>query len=304
MYTYKISNPNHIKRLLESSISPDEVAELTIKVNDIDTFLTGMLSEIKEDPDWPLAANPALIIDPDNEEETKIRARNIMDLVVDQDPYGLKFLDFGCGIGYVAHEALERGASIAVGYDIKSHDSWQNLNTERLNLTMEWTDVVAKAPYDIILLYDVMDHIIDRDPGEVLSELARLLATDGHIVMRCHPWISRHGTHLYQQGLNRAFAHVIFSDEQLIAAGYNQMPTRKIVHPMMIYKNWIDKAKLRIVKEDKIQEPVEDYFLKNDLMKKLIQKHYNDSPMPEYRDGKGDLARVMSFHFVDFILRR
>lgn len=300
MLTYKVSSPNHIRRLLDCSIGPDDIQEMTIKVNNVNRFLEGLLPEIQEESDWPLAVNPALIINPEDETEVKMRASHIIEVMLaGKDLYGLKFLDFGCGSGHVAMEALSRSASSVVGYDIKAHHTWQS--NSAITFTTDWKAMAEKGPYDLILLYDVLDHVMDKDPGDVLSDLGRLLSANGEIIIRFHPWISRHGMHLYTK-INRAYLHLIFGEEQLKEAGLEIMPTRKVIHPMMTYKNWITKSGLKIIKEDKLQEPVEDYFLKNDLIRTLIQRHYDESPMPDYREGHGDLSRVLSFHWVDFIL--
>ena len=302
MHNFTVSNPNTIRRLIEKN--KDDIKEITLRVKDPDIFLSDMLSDLKDDADWPYAVNPALIVNTDDEDEVRLRARNIVEMSIEQDVFGLNFLDFGCGEGHVAAEVLARGARKVVAHDIKAGDKWPTLSEQgNLLYTTDWKQVVENAPYDFILIYDVLDHVMNRDPKDVLSDLSKLLNKDGFISVRFHPWISRHGSHLYTQ-LNKAYAHLIFDDEKLKRCGYEVTPMRKVVHPMMTYKNWIQKAGLSVVKEDKIQEPVEDFFLKNDLLKSMIQKHFKNSPMEEYKEGKGDLSRVMSFHFCDFVLAR
>lgn len=304
MYTYKVTNQNHIAKLLADGLKPEDVQELVLNVNNPDLFIDNMLDELAGESYWPLAVPPGLITDQEDELQLRGRARRIIEMMTeDIDLFGLKFLDCGCGAGHTAAEAVVKGAGTVVGYDIKRFPTWNTLATTNLTFTSSWDDVLSKGPYDIIFLYDVLDHVMDRDPEFLLADCADALSKDGQIIVRLHPWISRHGTHLYT-GLNRAYAHVIFPEDKLKERGYEGIPTRKVIHPMVTYKSWVSQAGLKIVKEDKFQEPAEDYFLKNDLLRALVQKHYNDSPMQDYKEGRGDLARVMSFQFVDFILKK
>lgn len=298
---FKVSNPSHIKKLIATN--PDDIKTIIVDVQNTDLFLDGLLDELNEKSDWPLAVNPALIVDMNNPEECQIRARNVIEMIVERDLYGLNVLDFGCGDGMVAGEMLSRGAAKVVAYDIKPHSYWKDLQNDGVILTTVAQDVASNGPYDFILLYDVLDHVMNVDPVVILQDLHKLLSPDGIITIRNHPWIARHGSHLYTH-LNRAFAHVIFEEAMLNKRGYPITPTRKIVHPMFTYKKWFEKANLKIVKEDKIMEPVEEYFTKNEMFVSVINKHFADSHMEEYRNGRGDLARVLSFHFVDFILKK
>jgi 2-polyprenyl-3-methyl-5-hydroxy-6-metoxy-1,4-benzoquinol methylase len=294
MYTYKITNPASIKNAISKGLKPEEIKEITFKVDSPELFLDSILEDFG---DWPLAVPYDMIVDPSDEVSCNIRARNIVDLTIEQDIYGLKILDCGCGDGYVSHELLMRGASQVVGFDLSPGKAWMGKSL----FTTDWKTVADNGPYDIILLYDVLDHVMDREPSDLLIDCNKVLK--GQMIVRCHPWIGRHGAHLYTS-LNRAWAHVVFPEEKLKSKGYVATPTRKVIHPMMTYKKWFTSAGLKIVKEDKLQEPVEDYFLKNDLLRDCIQLNYNNSPMDDYREGTGDLSRVMSFHFIDFILQK
>ena len=302
MHNFKISNPSTIRRFIDKY--KNDIKEITLNVKDDDLFLSDLLCVLKDDNSWPEAIQASMITDPTSDEELQVRAKNIIEMMVEQDVFGLNILDFGCGEGDVAAEIMNRGARKVVAYDIKEGNKWPTFSNQGdITYTTDWKKVIEGAPYDFVLIYDVLDHVIDREPKDVLSEISRLLSKDGLISIRCHPWISRHGTHLYTQ-LNKAFAHLIFDDEKLKRLGYESTPTRKVIHPMITYKNWIEKAGLSIVKEEKHQEPVEEFFLKNDFLKSIIQKHFKNSPLTEYKEGKGDLSRVMSFHFCDFLVAR
>jgi 2-polyprenyl-3-methyl-5-hydroxy-6-metoxy-1,4-benzoquinol methylase len=288
----KITNAQHIKSIAKHNAN--KIQEIVVE-SELDDLIEGLINHLD---DWPLAVNPSLIVDTSNEEACKNRAKNIIEMVVEQDLKDKKVLDFGCGDGFVTAELLKQGASKVVGYDIKAHKFWGS--HQDIKLTTDWQEV--KEPFDFILIYDVLDHVFGVHPSKILTDLKTLLAPNGVIVLRCHPWVSRHATHLYTQ-INKAFIHFIFSNKQLKEQGYNQTPTRKIVHPLMTYKKWFDIADLKVIKEDKITEPVEDYFLNNELLKALFQRHFADSPLEDYREGKGDLGRILGIHFIDYVLK-
>lgn len=304
MLTYKVSNPKYIEKWLTKRPSHSKIQNLVLNIEDVDGFLNDLLLDIQDDPNWPLAVPFHSIVDTNSPTQLESRAMGIVEECIDQEVYGFSFLDFGCGGGHVASEVQKRGARISVGYDKITDNLWETLpKKDNLVLTDEWQKVIDLSPYDYILAYDVFDHMIDEDIPEKLKNLASLLSHDGRISIRFHPWISRHGTHLYKY-INKAFLHLLFDNEQLEKAGFHQEKIHKVIHPMWSYKGWVDKAGLKIQKENKTLEPVEDFFLKNEIFKEKINKHFINSPLKEYKEGKGDLARVMSFHFVDMILIR
>lgn len=301
MYNARITNPDYIKRYITSEPNHEDIKELVLNIQSPDKFINELLLDLSNDKEWPQAVHPSLLVDETYDDQMN-RARNIVEMVIEQDVFGLSFLDFGCGEGHTSLHLTDKNARKVVGYDIAEGKSWSGFpQKDNLTLTTDWRKVLENAPYDFILLYDVLDHIVDQEPKHVLGELAKLLTKDGLIAARCHPWIARHGAHLYNQ-VNKAFIQLIFSEEKLIEQGYKITPMRHVIHPMFTYKNWFAKAGLHVTKEDPIKEPVEDFFIKNDLIKAMIQRHFKNSPLEEYRDGKGDLSRVMSFQFVDFIL--
>jgi hypothetical protein len=56
----------------------------------------------------------------------------------------------------------------------------------------------------------------------VLNKARRLLADKGRIYVRCHPFTSRHATHLYQQ-CNKAFLHLLTTEEERSELGLKSM---------------------------------------------------------------------------------
>lgn len=218
------------------------------------------LRKIKEQiisDDWP-EATPADSI-PKTESDKHTRAETILDLVVTEFLNDTRFLEVGCGEGHVAMCAAKRGVKKSVGYDVEK--KWKTDGAENLMLTTDWDRVKQSAPYDIILGYDVIDHICDMDVVTALHAMKNVLAQSGRIYLRAHPWCSRHGGHLYQK-LNKAYAHLILDESELLRLfGISPEPVLKLTHPQETYKKWFRAAGLVVRDEMLTTRKVEEMFL-------------------------------------------
>lgn len=177
-----------------------------------------------------------------------------------------------------------------------------------MTLTTSWKEVVKKAPYDIIMLYDVLDHIEGpvSNIAKELKNIKSILRPGGSVYVRCHPFCSRHGTHLYQK-INKAFIHLIFTEEELEKLGYGkefQLPTRKIIHPIITYNEWFKTANFQLYKRDHVyREAVEPFFENIPLVAKRIKDHWKDSSDKNLKSGKGFPRIQLEQQFVDYILK-
>lgn len=293
---HKLTDPNHIRKLFNCNSYLEDIREISLNVKDVNQFINDFF-DFDESSDWPLAVPPILVVDSKSPAACSERARNIIDSLINIPLKNLNILDFGCGDGTIAEEMANRGADV-VAYDIV-----QPKTLLSKSFTTKWDDVVRSAPYDLILLYDVLDHMVDEEPSVALGRAGKLLKKNGKMIVRCHPWISRHGGHYYTQ-INRAWIHLFLTEEQLKERGCEIVPNRKVVHPLYTYKKWIEDANLEILQEDKIVENIEEYFTNNEMLKKAIYKHFKESPFEDYRQGRGDLARIMGIHFIDFFLEK
>ena len=106
---------------------------------------------------WPDAVDLGLVCKSDSEEDKVERAEGIIDLVIDQPIENSSFLDFGCGEGHVVHVAIAQHAKKAVGHDITFNETWK---IRQGIFTTVWDEVVQEAPYNTILMYDVLDHML------------------------------------------------------------------------------------------------------------------------------------------------
>lgn len=254
--------------------------------------------------EWPHAVDPTLICDISSEQDKEDRAEGILDLIIDVHLENLKFLDFGCGEGHVINKSRTQKPKIAVGYDLTKNEKWDQWEkSPNIYFTNNWSDVKNFGLFNIVLMYDVIDHMLG-DQEEVvnqLREIKKLLAPNAKIYVRTHPWCSRHGTHLYHQ-INKAYVHMVFSDEEIAAMGYKQEQTRKHMHPLYDYSTLFTAAGLKVLNEPhQIREGVEPFFVNNPLIAGRIKDNYKSSPREEFRKGKFPTVPLEN-QFIDYVL--
>lgn len=224
------------------------------------------LSELLESNEWPLAAPIELICDENSEEEKVERAKNILNWM---GKLNEPLLDFGCGEGHVVQESDMK----AVGYDIRP--------TTISNCHSDFDKVVKEGPYKTILMYDVLDHIEGETPQEALAKAKSVLHDEGTIILRTHPWSSRHATHSYRDK-NKAFIHLIFTEEELKKLGVSCKPCAPVFYPIAQYRTWFKEVGLKEKGEPIIERsPVESFFAENQLIRKRIENVWRDQLVPE-----------------------
>lgn len=233
---------------------------------------------------WPEAA-PSFLICSETDEDKFERAEGILDYV-GEELKDKKFLDFGCGEGHVTKKAIEVG-SIAFGYDIIQTGSldWS------VGLTTDFTIIKANGPYDFVLLYDVLDHCID--PVLVLNQVKEVCGVDTKVFVRCHPFTSRHGGHLYKQ-MNKAFIHFIFSEEELLELGLKADIVQKTYFPIKDNGLWFTESGFKTISHDSVTSSVEEFF-------KNTQVILNKLPLNFYKGNFPDWQ--MSQLFNDYVLK-
>lgn len=256
----------------------------------VKSFKKNDIFDLLASDDWPQAVDPDLICQEGSEIDQIIRAEGIIGFCLDENIEDKKFLDFGCGLGYVCQQALERNPKFVVGYDIEMHD-WKKLESNLL-FTNKWEDVEKNAPYDFILIYDVLDHSL-VDPIEILQKINNISHEQTKVYVRNHPWCSRHGSHFYHK-LNKAYLQLILTENELIKLGVEEYFTRKIIYPISTYTNWFEKSGFEIIFQNLIAENVENFFEK-EIIKQRIRSHYKNQDLPLFQ---------MKICFLDFILKK
>lgn len=250
------------------------------------------LKELLESPSWPSAVEPYLICDAESEQEKIDRAIGVLELVVSPVKPNLKFLDFGCGEGHIAKLAPETiKSSVSIGYDISMNSSklqWETLSDHLL--TTDMNKVKEYAPYDIVLLYDVLDHAVD--PVYILKTIKSITTETSNIIVRTHPWCSRHASHAYRD-INKAFIQLVFNDEELISLGIQETYPQKIKHPIVQYKRWFKEAGLKIKSSTIEKDTVDTFFTSEKLIANRLCELYKQKEVPVFQ-------MMQSFH--DYLL--
>jgi 2-polyprenyl-3-methyl-5-hydroxy-6-metoxy-1,4-benzoquinol methylase len=250
-----------------------------------------ILIEMVKSPDWPEAV-PGDLICTESETDKQERAEGIIEMML--PPNITKFLDFGCGEGHVPEKMAQR-ASLAVGYDItrQGDKTWEEQQGNFL-LTTSLDKVKQAGPYDTILIYDVIDHIMGQAMSMILHQAKAVLAPGGKIYLRTHPWTGRHGGHLYRK-LNKAFAHFLLTDDELMTLGVEQDP--KIIknpHPVGSYRHCIQQLNNLQIESEHIPITIDPYF--NSI---TFQQRINDI----YRaSGAKEWSPEWGYDFCDFVL--
>ena len=306
-----IESVNAIRKLIEASDkpSPNEPKQSRDTIPEID------------DENWPEAVSQHLIINnkPGEDKSYKqIRAKQIIGLMgIKLD--GLKILDIGCGEGYLVNE-MAKSADVVWGYDIEAN--WTKAKrplpsgvTAPLTQNLHFSDVateveaIAKvSPFDLIVLFDVVDHIKGISAQDFMSWVSSLLSENGQIFMRCHPWISRHGGHVHEEmsnlsvpisWRNKAFIHLtnllsIPIAENGVAGDDEHI---RVTRPLATYKKLIKQAGLKIKSENILSQPVEPFF-SGLLLKSIIDNTWNGGIDEE------TALKIMSTNFIDYTLIR
>jgi 2-polyprenyl-3-methyl-5-hydroxy-6-metoxy-1,4-benzoquinol methylase len=259
-----------------------------------------VLSQLLNSEDWPEAVFSSQIADENLETDKEERAEGICDIIL-PPIIDKKFLDFGCGEGHVA-KYMAKNSSFSVGYDInknpKSQLIWEETQ-ENFLLTTNFDKVKENAPYDVILLYDVMDHTEGESNVELLLKIKSILAENGNVYVRCHPWTGRHGGHIYKK-INKAFVHLVFNEEELNELGVENIEyNNKYMYPIKFYDETIDQSGFKRINKEIDTQEVESFFANNPLIKQRIIDAFKiktwtlDPPVFQ-----------MSLCFVDYILKK
>ena len=228
---------------------------------------------------WPEAV-PSFLISED-EAGFRKRAKSILDTTDLKSLTGYNFLDFGCGDGYVVKAAAERGAKIAIGYDIEPKLKWKELRDTKVKFLDSYEEILNSGlKFDIILLYDVLDHTEEQE--DVISKVKTLLHPQGTIYVRCHPYTSRHAAHIHKK-LNKAFEQLFIED----LSEYDGLKLFKTTNPIETYHTWFEG--LKIVNERITRTAVHGFFHRPDIKAHLAKQGVDDE--------------TMQIEFVDYILR-
>ena len=240
---------------------------------------------------WPESV-PNFLVNKEVSEKDQInRANAVLDMTLDKTLEGLNFLDFGCGDGWIAEEAKNRGASESFGYDILKSENWINL--KNAIYTNDYS-ILKKDNFDVIMLYDVLDHC--HDPIELMGQVRECLRKDGVVYVRCHPWTSKHANHLYKNGINKSYIHLFLNYHEIYDLTENApLFTRIEKYPLRAYHYWF--SNFNISKERFIKESVSEFFFVPSF--KELLAYEQKIPINQI----DDFLNTMAIQFIDYKLK-
>ena len=238
---------------------------------------------LKSQEEWVVAVPTEFVADDTSESDKEERALSILEQFADFKLGKMKCLDFGCGEGHVSKQLVKNGVGLSVGYDIKTTPELD----DKLIITTDFNQVIDNGPYDFVLLYDVLDHVENETPIDILHKLKSVIKSNTIIKIRCHPWIARHGGHQYKT-FNKAFAHLILTEEELPQL----IHCIKINNPLRTYREWFNSTGFSIKTETTHKEPIESFF-KLGLIKKRIMHN---------QDMRYDELENLQYSFIDYEL--
>lgn len=288
----KLENLHDALNVNESAVTMAAIEEPQ-KTN---TYVDQLIERLHSDQ-WPYAAHPNMICDPNDDKEKFDRGRGMIELMVEKDVLNAKFLDFGCGEAHAVAYAASKGAALAVGYDI-NNTGWDRIDRkDNLFLTTHWNEVMEKGPFDIILSFDVFDHL---EGGETLDQayqkMSDALVPGGVAYVRHHPFTSKHALHTYHE-LNKAYVHLVFTQEELeplIKDLKHAIPNAGVVSPILTYEGLAKKSGLNICNRRDIKDHVDEFF-KSPTIKERITKNVGHDFYPDFQ---------MSIQFLDFVYQK
>lgn len=244
--------------------------------------------------EWPEAVPAHLIVAEEAPEpEKRFRAIQILSML-DRDLTGMRCLDLGCGSGHIAIEMGNKSDTV-VGYDMVRKESWETFKDHSVHFT-DSKEGWAENQFDFILCYDVLDHLLGEDPIEFMTWAGSLLSPQGTMMMRVHPWTSRHGSHSYET-VNKAYVHLALTPEELQANGIAVDSSLRLVRPLAAYEAITKHAGLKIVHKQAITMEIDEFF-GDELIDRINKINWRGNITTEIA------RKIMSTQFIDYTLQR
>jgi SAM-dependent methyltransferase len=176
-----------------------------------------------------------------------------------KDLTGLRVLDFGCGLGGLAVQVMQRGAESVLGLEMdpeycdygkrKIEEDFPQF-AERVHIVSTALEEVPDAYFDVVISKDVLEHVIGL--REVFSLLVAKLKPGGEMLLGFGPlWHSPFGDHGITRGMTRGVSvpwlHLLLGDRRVLSqlnrkrardgappygslqeAGFNQLPIHEM----------------------------------------------------------------------------
>lgn len=260
-----------VQLLTQLASQPETIKKLTVSVSDEENLIHNPKLTLISSDVFPKAIEEVFIHNEDSKYQRANRAKAICELFIKQY-VNKEILDFGCGDGSVVNY-LNGKCRRVCGYDIKQNKYWES------NLLFNsWEKVNEFAPFDLVIMFDVIDHCeSEEEANNCLSKVSDVLDDDGVILCRCHPWLSRHGAHLHKS-LNKAFVHLLLNDNDYRMLDIIPEQVLKLSNPLNSYLNWFANNDLLVDSMEIKNDPVDYFFVENyyqEFMEVLESNHWS-----------------------------
>jgi SAM-dependent methyltransferase len=137
---------------------------------------------------------------------------------------GKTVLDIGCGAAGKSLYYASLGARRVVGLDVIERYRGEALELARKKGLSDRFEFVCtdaadtgfdSGTFDVVIMNDALEHV--ADPGAVLRESLRVLASGGRLYINFPPYFHPYGAHL-SDAISVPWVHVLFGEKTLIAA--------------------------------------------------------------------------------------
>ena len=93
----------------------------------------------------------------------------------------IRLLDFGCGDALFLNrlKTVLNEKCFLMGFD----PIMQPIESNSVNITASWEEVVKEAPFDYITCFEVLEHFDENLQIETLDKLSKLLSDTGYLVL-------------------------------------------------------------------------------------------------------------------------
>lgn len=195
----------------------------------------------------------------------------------------------------------DKNPSKAVAYYEESTKLNKNNNYKKdfyesstLISTTNFNDVIKEAPYDVIIIYDFIEHTnIQMPVDKILGMIKNLRKNNGPIYFRAHPFCSRFHDHNNYHS-NKAYSHLVFSEKEKLKIGClsGQRPCRELLTETDYFKLFFDQE-LEIKERKLIEHSPEKFFFEQKLIAERIKDTLNTEIITPEEIG---------LEFIDYVL--
>jgi len=216
---------------------------------------------------WPVAVNPNDIIR--SEADLQFRAKRIYHSVL-KDLGGKSLVTIGYDPS-IAH------------YNLSNYEICHNISF--------WQLLAQPLPkYDLILVYDELDHMLADQRDEAVSQMVKLMHSDTKLFIRFHPWTSIHGGHCYNR-LNKAYAHLFLGPRVSL---YQDHEVDQIAVPIVYYDKLLSRHGLEIIDANIYKNDIPPIINQEDMFAH-ISKNFN---IPAFL-----VPKIISITYMDYTLK-